>query len=71
MEESATTKPQRIFPLHYCPFSIFKNVFNNINHLSCCKLIGEPPMYGIFSNDRRVGHLMISDSFISSIRLIF
>ena len=59
MEETATTQPQWVFPLHYCPFSIFKNIFNNTNHLGCCKLIGKHPIYSFFSYYRSVGYLMI------------
>lgn len=59
MEEATTTQPQRVFPFHYGPFSIFKNIFNNTNHLSCCKLVGKHPVYGFFSHYRSVGYLMI------------
>ncbi len=59
MEEAAATQPQRVFPFHYCPFSIFKNIFYNTKHLGCCKLVGKHPVYSFLSYNWIVSYLMI------------
>ena len=39
MKKSTSAKSELIFPFHYRPFSIFKNILYDTNHFSRCKFI--------------------------------
>ena len=59
MKKSTSAKSELIFPFHYRPFSIFKNILYDTNHLSRCKFICKHFMDRRFSYHRFIRNLMV------------
>jgi hypothetical protein len=64
MKKTTTTKSERVFPFHDCPFTIFKNIFNNASHLCSRKFLLKHFSYCRFSNNGLICDLMIYRIFI-------
>ena len=59
MKKSTSAKSELIFPFHYRPFSIFKNILYYTNHFSRCKFICKHFMDRRFTYHRFIRNLMV------------